>query len=228
MTVIVYDGAELVSDSLMTMDMLKVPAAAKKIFTPEAHEYWEINGVKVLAFGFAGQYIAIPYVQELLQAGVTFRTVMEPEVDLSFDAICVLENGASYILSGAPGRGGKQNVVCIPIDPPLAVGSGSPYAYSMMEIGKKGRAQAAVKAAIKLDMGCGGELQVFTLPAVPEVLSKRPPAPDVVVTENNTKIGDMTLEQLTTIIKDVSRDHLIPPPTDGEETVIEKSPHVTH
>jgi len=227
MTVVAYDGQELVTDSQMTMADMKLPAGGQKLFTPKEDEYWEINGVKVLAYGFAGGATAIPYVREMLQKGITYRSVLQPEIDLSFDALCVLENGSCYVISGHPARTGKQDVVCIPMDPPVAVGSGAPYAYSQMEIGKKGRAQAGVKAAIKLDISCGGDLQIFNLPPIPEVLSTRPAPPEVNIKEVGSKVGDMSIEQLTSLIKDITRDmHPLPSPPAEEES--EKAPQLTH
>lgn len=209
MTCVVYDGQQLITDSQVTLADMAIPTPMQKIFTPRDDEYWEINGVRVIAFGFAGSLAGIPYVNELLNAGITHRTVLTPETDTHIDAICVLETGDSYILSSCTNRQGKQDTVCLPMNPPVSVGSGSPYAYALLEKGKP-CAVKAVKAAIKLDVNCGGDLQVWDLPPVPEVLSKRPVAAEPTATDGVKRLSDMTLDELTTLIKDQITTHVQP------------------
>lgn len=177
MTIIVYDGKKMIADSLAVSNDVKLPAAVQKIYEPGPDEYWEINGTKVLAFGMAGLFAAVPYVKELLQKGVTYRTVIRPEYDLGFEVLCVLETGDSYILNTETTRQkgpGAHEFIMLPMPAPIAVGSGSVYAMAVMSAKQHNSAEKGVEAAKRMCPYCGGDNAVWELPPPPAVPSKRP------------------------------------------------------
>ena len=177
MTIVCYDGKKMVADTMLSTDDMKIPGRIKKIYEPEADEYWEINGVKVIAFGFSGSLVAIPYVIELLEQGVTHRTVMKPELDISFEALCVLETGHCYVLATETNRSkgpGGHDLYILPLEVPTAVGSGTPYATSVMGPKDKNQAEKGVAAAMRLCPFCGGDTVTWEFPGAPKVPSKRP------------------------------------------------------
>lgn len=206
MTCVAFDGKLLVTDSQLTQGDTILPTKCQKIYTPEEGEYWDINGARILAFGFAGHFHAVHYVKEMLNKGITPRTQLTPETDVVFECICVTEKGDSYLFSSYVTRKDRQETTCFPVNPPLSVGSGSLFAYAMMENGKTNTAVKAVKTAINLDVNCGGELQIWELPTPPETPSVRPVVEPTPVTEATQSIGDMTLDALKSTIKDVLKD----------------------
>ena len=194
MTIVCTDGKELVSDSQVSMGDMAHPSAFKKIYTPEENEYWEVYGVKVIAFGLAGDAEAAIYIREKLSEGVTHRTRFEHD-DLAFGCIVIDENGTCYEwFSVTNAKNGRNTNRLLPLLPPLAIGSGRDYAYAVLSIGKD--AKTAVKAAIKLDNCSGGELQIFKIPPKPETPSVRPKALEVPVVEKPaTEVVTETLKK---------------------------------
>lgn len=122
----------------------------------------------------------------------------------------------------------KQLMVCLPIDPPLSIGSGSPYAYGVLETGKKNLAQAAVRAAIKLDINSGGDLQIWKMPEVPATPSVRPPAPVPEVKLPTDTIGDFTLSALTEFIDSRIKESVAPAPGDDVKPEPSHIPQAIH
>jgi len=177
MTTVVWDGKELVSDSQITsMDTAEL-APFRKIHTPEEDEYWEVKGVKVLAFGLAGDAMAIDYIREKLNAGINFRTKFDDAHDLVFRAVLINEKGEAFLWTVIKNKErNRERNELLPMLPPIAIGSGREFALGVMAT-PKGDARAAVKAAIRLDVGSGGNLQYFLFPGVPDTLSVRPPKP---------------------------------------------------
>jgi len=173
MTTICYDGKMLASDSQISRGLTKWPGAFPKIYYPDPEkEYWEVNGVKALAFAVSGDATAVDYIREALAKGINFRTRVEHE-DLDFETIIVDENGTSYmwtVFANKDKRGEQHHL--LPMVPPIAGGSGGRFALAVMIVKKS--AEEAVKAAMKIDMGSGGEVQVFHVPPKPEVPSVRP------------------------------------------------------
>jgi len=177
MTTIVWDGKELVSDSqVTTMDTAQL-APFRKIHTPEEHEFWSINGIKVVAFALAGEASAIDYVKEKLQKDITYKTRFDDNNQIMFHAIVIDEKGQSFVWRVSKDKHqNRERTALLPMLPPIAMGSGTDFALGVLSIGRDAR--TAVKAAIKLDVGSGGALQIFEFPGVPEVLSVRPPEPE--------------------------------------------------
>lgn len=177
MTICCWDGKELVSDSQMTAgDMIQI-SPFRKIYTPEENEYWEVKGVKVVAFAIAGDAFSIEYVKEKLQGGVDHKTRFEENKDLGFHAILINENGEAFMWRYVKRQErSSERAELLPMLPPIAIGSGTEFALGCMAIGKSAR--VGVKAACRLCVGCGGNLQSFTFEGKPDVPSKRPPAPE--------------------------------------------------
>lgn len=208
MTIIVYDGKKMIGDGLVVAGDMKLPGDSKKIFTPEGDEYWEINGTKVIAFGIAGLFAAVPYVKELLQKGITHRTIIRPEFDLGFEALCVLETGDAYVLSTEPNRAkgpGAHEFIFLPFPPPIAIGSGAPYAFAVMGPKDKNQAEKGVEAAKRLCTYCGGENTVWELPPAPEVKSVRPllTATELLKKEDTYPINGFNVGQLKEVIGEI-------------------------
>ena len=186
MTTIAYDGSLLVSDSAMTVDSTMYPAAFRKIYTPEEGEYWDMNGVRILAFGHAGDVETIHLVKEELAKGLTYKTTIDAP-NMSFSTLMIDENGLAHMWLFSSHKQ-QDSYTLLPMLPPVAVGSGSDFAMAVMTIGKS--AKVAVKASIKLDINSDGNLQIFEFPGKPEKPSKRPeietPTLPEVVTEKGT------------------------------------------
>lgn len=179
MTIIAFDGKELVSDSQMTLGDTVCLSPFRKIYTPEDDQYWEINGVKVIAFGLAGDALAIDYVKEKLQEGISHKTRFEDQDNIAFHALVINEKGELWTWKVVKTKErNRDRHELLPMLPPVAIGSGTDFALGVMAIGKGAR--LGVKSACKLDVGCGGNLQIFEVPPVPAVLSKRPPALETV------------------------------------------------
>ena len=172
MTCIAFDGKELVSDSRMTLGDMASPSPFKKIYTPEEGEYWEVNGIRAIAFGVAGDAMAVHYLREKLREGITYKTKVEND-DLMSHTIIIDENRTAWIWRFAEVKRPEiSKYELLPVLPPVAVGSGEPYAYAVMTIGKNAR--AAVETAMRLDINSGGDLQIFKVPPKPETPSVRP------------------------------------------------------
>lgn len=174
MTTICWDGKTLVSDSQMTSGNMIHPAAFKKIHVPDdATEYWEANGVKVIAFGLAGQAKAVEFIKEYLRKGVDYKSRVEHSDELDFEVLLITEKHNCFLWSvyaNKEKRGEEQFL--LPLDPPVATGSGKRFALSILSIGKS--SEAALKATMKLDAFTGGEPVIFTPPPIPAVPSVRP------------------------------------------------------
>lgn len=175
MTTVAFDGKTLASDSQLTKGHGTIQLVDfQKIYTPnDEKEYWEVNGVKVVAFGIAGDAKCVEYIKETLRKGVDFRTQIDVMDDLIFDAILVCEDHNVFDWHVDTNKE-KRNTwsQLIPINGPLVLGSGGRYALAVMAIGKN--AVQAVKAAVKIDAFSGGPIQEFTLADKPLVPSTRP------------------------------------------------------
>lgn len=180
MTTIAFDGKMLVSDSQLHHGDIKQPAPFRKIHTPEEEEYWELNKTKVIALGLVGNPHTLNFIKEKLQEGVDYKTKFEVPGDEEFEAILIDENGLSHLWI-VLNRKGEMISMVTPMLPPLAIGSGDQFAVAVMSIGKP--AHAAVKAAIRLDVNSGGNLQSFEVPPKPETKSVRPKGPEVAPVE---------------------------------------------
>lgn len=179
MTTICWDGKTLASDSRASQQSIAMIGDAQKIYTPEPHEYWEIQGVKVLAFALAGED-TLPWIKEELEKGITHRTDIPELIQTDFVIIAVTEKGDCWYWGiGRHPRAGRNDIVISQVTGPCAAGTGQVVATAVMSIGKS--AKEAVKQAIRLDNHSGGAIQSWDFPGVPEVLSTRPVKEDAPV-----------------------------------------------
>jgi hypothetical protein len=177
MTTVAYDGKFLVSDSRITAGSTVSLSPFQKIYTPEPGDYWEVNGVKVLAFGVSGNATTAEYIKEKLREGINFKTKFE-EKDMIFGSIIIDENGNAYKWAVTKIRKRDEDRwEFLPMLPPIAIGSGQAFAMGIFAIGKN--AKVAVKTACRLDKYSGGDLQIFQFPGKPVVPSVRPNPPAV-------------------------------------------------
>jgi hypothetical protein len=173
MSVAAFDGKLLVTDSAIHSESQISPSSFRKIYTPDEGEYWDICGVKAIAFALIATPIIYPQFRKALQSGLD-HSADATVFDGGFNAIVVGENGVAYEVilseSNKPDKHMIFNIV--PATGHVAVGDGDQFALAVMSIGKSAR--TAVKAAIKLCTECDGNLQVFEVPPPPETPSKRP------------------------------------------------------
>lgn len=172
MTTICYDGKMLATDSKSSQGHIAMIGGFQKIYFPTEEEYWEIQGVKVLAFAVSGAPEGIPFVKESLNRGITHRSFIDWP-DLSFAIIAVDENGQGWYWDVH--RNDVKNIDSVslmPVTGPMSAGSGMTIANAVMSIGAD--AKTAVEVACKLDNYSGGEIQVWVCPDKPETPSKRP------------------------------------------------------
>lgn len=174
MTTLAWDGKVLASDSQCTQQEMVMLSDHQKIFTPEPHQYWEIQGQKVLAFGICGDSQSLPYILEELEKGVTHKTRFNVD-KLDFLVMAVTEQGVCWYwgVDIDPRRQHQINILS-PNSGPCSAGSGQTIAHAVM--GVTGDAVQAIVQAIRLDIYSGGDVQAWEFPGVPEVFSKRPVA----------------------------------------------------
>jgi hypothetical protein len=151
-----------------------MPGAFKKIYTPDdATEYWEANGVKVIAFALCGQAKSVDYIKEHLRKGIDYKSRVEHLDELDFEAFIITEKHDCFIwnvYANKEKRGEEQFL--LPMPPPVAAGSGMRFAMAAMVVGKD--APGAIKVANKLDAFSGGEVVTFELGEIPAAPSVRP------------------------------------------------------
>lgn len=175
MTTIAFKDGILAADSQGTLGGSIIHnGPVKKIYTPEEGDYWEVQGVRAIAFGFCGDYGQLPFVIDLLREGLTHKTKAPEGHELDIAAIIVLETGDTYVFSAFIHRG-QQRLNLMPLNGNVSIGSGETFALAAMSIGKS--AVEAIEVAMKIDTGTSGEIHTFVVPPRPEVLSKRPVKP---------------------------------------------------
>jgi hypothetical protein len=189
MTTICFDGNQLAADTQVTKGHgMVMPGPFKKIHVPDdATEYWEANGVKVVAFALCGQAKAVDYIKEYLRLGITYKSRVEHLDELDFEALIITEKHDCFIWSvyaNKDKRGEEQFL--LPMAPPVASGSGSRFAMAAMCVKKN--AEGAIRVAMKLDAFTGGNVDTFDLAPVPEVPSVRPEHLKPKVEEKEVKV----------------------------------------
>lgn len=200
MSVAAFDGKLLVTDSAITTDGQISPSEFRKIYTPDEGEYWEICGVKAIAFALIAVPVVYPQFRKLLQEGMDHSSDAMV-FDNTFDAIVIGENGVAYqVMMSESVKPDKRSVLnIIPATGYLAIGPGDQFATAVMSIGKSAR--AAVKAAINLCIECHGNLQSFEVPPKPETPSKRPSATTTAETIEKLEEAVGELEKLAGDVK---------------------------
>lgn len=174
MTTIAISEGMMASDGQATKGRMALPGNFKKIHTPdETTEYWEANGVKIIAFGVCGQAHSVEFIKEYLRKGVDYKTRVEHQDELDFEAVLITERHEVFawdVYANKEKRGEQQFLV--PVNVPYATGSGGIIAQAAMFVGQN--AAKAVKTATKLDIFSGGDVDIFTFPEIPAVKSTRP------------------------------------------------------
>ena len=192
MTTIAYKDGVLAADSQVTLGGgVRHQAGVNKIYVPGEGDYWEVQGKRVAAFGFAGDFTKLPFLIEMLEANLTHLTKAPADVELDVAAIIVLESHETYMFTAYMGRG-KQELKIYPLAGPMAIGSGELFAMAAMSIGHT--AEQAIQTAMKHDIGTGGDVVVFEIPPAPEVPSKRPPKEEPQKTYTVDEVKELILQ----------------------------------
>lgn len=174
MTTIAVSEGMMASDGQATKGHVALPGNFKKIHLPdEATEYWEANGIRIIAFGVCGQAHSVEFIKEYLRKGVNYKTRVEHADELDFEAVLITEQHDVFawdVYANKEKRGEQQFLV--PCNTPYATGSGGRLALAAMCVGQN--AAKAVKTASKLDVFSGGDVDVFEFPPKPVTKSVRP------------------------------------------------------
>lgn len=162
MTTIAIDkDLTIASDSQVTAGDRRELFPADKLF--------EIAGYRV---GVCGRYTeALAFVDTLIDILERERVQQTTHVPIpqavadrfdNFNALVITPDGEILCYEGSE--------FCMPVQAPVAVGSGADYAMAAMVCGKT--ADEAVEVAIKFDVFSGGDIQVLSVPE-PEVEMSR-------------------------------------------------------
>jgi hypothetical protein len=142
---------------------------------PPEDEYWEVMGHRVVATAFAGQFPVLPWLLEAIKTpgGITHRTKTGLDLPLNGALLVIDERGIGWevAVDGPDGKDPERFMVT-PVFPPHSIGSGRPYANSVMAMGRD--AKKAIQVAIRMDIYSGGIIQSFELPEPVTVKSTRP------------------------------------------------------
>lgn len=173
MTTISWDTNILAADSRCMLGDTILQYGVEKIYYPGPDEFWSVFGHKVLAYGLSGNLDAVPWINEMLAEGVDHHSCCPAVDNLVFHVILVTESRHAYSwYMERIQSDGVDDSGLVPIHGPFAVGSGAPFALAVMAIGFS--AEKAVEVACKLDTGTGGDVEVYSPPPKPAVLSVRP------------------------------------------------------
>jgi len=149
MTIIVWDGYVLASDSRVTTEShLVTDSADKMVVFQEGIPY---RGDTLIGIGMAGAVIDFDKVIDILQDEKFGTPASNFEYDVSGVVI-----GKKYVYEME-----ENSSYLIPYDrsQKLACGSGRPFALAAMHLGKN--SVKAVEVAIALDCGCGGKVRLI-------------------------------------------------------------------
>lgn len=147
MTVIVWDGITLASDSRITNLSHLITDNYKKIYSLSLG--YSYHGDELLAIGMAGTVADFDKLLEM----ITSKTVgyLQHDYTVEVDAIIIgekfvyeMEEGQTFLIRH------ERNTK-------LSIGSGGSFARAALHLNKN--AKQAVKVAIALDCSCGGEIQ---------------------------------------------------------------------
>ena len=208
MTTIAFCNGVLAADSQATLGgMVRHEAGVQKIFTPADDDYWEVQGVRAIAYGFAGDYSKQEYITDLLREGLNHKT-KPPAEEIDVGAIIITENGDSYMFTCFPTRNG-QTLKVYPLPPPVAIGSGELFAIAAMGTGVG--AAEAVAAAIRHDVNSGGEILIFEVPPKPAVPSKRPTPEPPVKTYTVDEVNEMLQKERSLTNEGIPSDSGVEP-----------------
>lgn len=173
MTTIAWDTNILAADSRCMLGDTVLQYGIEKIFYPDPGKYWSVFGHKVLAYALSGNLDSVPWINETLEEDLTHHSYVSGTDNLVFHIIMVTESGHAYSwYMDRIQSDGIDDSGLVPIHGPFAVGSGAQFALAVMAVGFS--AHKAVEIASKLDTGTGGDVEVFSPPPKPDVLSVRP------------------------------------------------------
>lgn len=193
MTVIVFDGTTLAADSQVTTGFFAPKRASitvNKIMTPEEGERWTIHNRRILAIGICGDLNGVTQLTEILKKGVGLDTRGTQSCET--DCIAVCDDRSFYILNNY----GKDTweFSHIPAGQKSALGSGAQTAQAYLAINKK--APEVVKLVSKIDLTCGGDVNVWDFPeVVPEDVKPEEP------TQTQKDLIKKAEDQLQDIVK---------------------------
>lgn len=144
------------------------------LFLPEeGKDYWEIYGVKVLAFAMGTAPTSAPFVKERLQEGVTHHnSILTVNTGASQVGVFLVdENGLGWLwITDCDPRNPTAEIS--PINGPYACGNAEGVMFGVLSIGKC--AETAIKTALKLDVTVHGKPVIWEYPGKPEKPSTRP------------------------------------------------------
>lgn len=145
MTIVVFDGKKMASDSLMIDGSRK----SKKPFC----KMYETEKYLIGAAGAIGQVQRI--IRWIMGAEEELPHIPDNE-EIMYEVMLVDRKTKDvFVFEG-------RTFDMIPSDKITAIGSGSPYAYGALSLmGRKPCAVKAVKAAIDCDMYCGGDIKTL-------------------------------------------------------------------
>lgn len=154
MTTVAVRGNVMASDAQITMGDMIINTTTQKIF-PVGGCLVGISGGLCSAMEFI-EWFGAKMEAQLAQEDYPYVTVMPPEdlLDPAFHCIVLYPDGSIFeFFSCKDVIEHKEGY--------YAVGSGMPYALSVMDNG--GSAEEAIRVAIKRDVSSGGEVNVVTL-----------------------------------------------------------------
>lgn len=158
MTTVAYDGRTLASDSQTTQSDIRLSLIAEKIHTRPNGITWRACGEMVEAFGVAGKLQGYDELVRELEShqGLTSTSRFTPGTSLKY--LVITTSGKIYC--GGQYTDDTQAWMA-EVQAPIAVGSGAEFAMGAMAAGAP--ADAAVRIAMRFDVGTGGEVKTHTV-----------------------------------------------------------------
>lgn len=160
MTVIAWDKKTLACDSQITANgHRRSLGTAQKIIVAGPEDRWVIENKVIQAFGFAGRYSSLPLIKAALTACVWHDTKLESK-EYQFSILAIAEDGSVFHWqAGKDPKKNEERSDLTPVTGCFAIGSGAVFAEGVLGIGLD--SVTAVKAAIKMDVMSGGNIQVW-------------------------------------------------------------------
>lgn len=153
MTTIAFDGRYLAADGRSTFGNMINGKRAQKIFGPFPVHYCGESHQAALAI--AGSYESGHRLRDYLvnACEISEEQADRPQFDddAGFEAVLYVQNVGTFTI--------ERNLVPLPAEVPITLGSGSQFALGALAAGKT--PLEAVKVAAELDCFTGGEFRVF-------------------------------------------------------------------
>lgn len=154
MTIIVWDGKTLASDSQSTTVGVISSVTSKKIFVSTPSDAWGIFNEEVLAFAVSGNSGSEIEFADKLRQGLEYDTIFTKTSDFY---IFVITKHNAY---GVTKNKDTDNVLIFPIDDKCSTGCAWVMAVPLLYMGMG--SEKIVEIVCNLDIYCGGEIQTFT------------------------------------------------------------------